>query len=610
MCGILGLVTDEEKWLNVQSYKFEKALNKISHRGPDDNGKLILNLSCNKVLSFGHHRLSIFDLTERGHQPMSDSKGRAIIYNGEIFNWHELKLELIKNGYEFLTDTDTEVVLASYDYWGDDCVNMFNGFWSFAIFDPSDGSGFNKLFLSRDRVGIKPLYYYIDSGTFVFSSEISPIYQILDKKCEVNFSVLASALIYDNHDSTQESLYKNIVEARPASNYTYIIESGRILSEEYWTPTNTSTIKRTDSDALNEFKYLIEDATRLRLRSDVDVALTLSGGLDSSAVGIAVNAVSDNKVAAFTSQFEDSSIDEHIYAEKVAKEFNYRHIKITPDTVNLDNNEKNLSRHQEMLYTSLSQLVNWFVAKSMSENGIKVFLNGQGGDELFLGYERYYVPFLLYNFTKKKKIFRDFISITSNSKLSYKDLLLYLFYFSNTIIRNFQYKKRSRKYLNRDFMNLAVGGSYTLPIDLKELCVQESCGPQLRRLLRFDDRIASAFGMEGRPVFLDHRMIEFSLSLESKHKIRNGWTKFLIRKYIESEGLNDIAWRKNKLGFPAPNRLWTSKILNSRNESIKSNPVLNRILSPNVDFLSLSDLEIFKIINLDSTSRVMNWSFN
>lgn len=582
----------------------------MSHRGPDAQG--ISVLSCpvgDQTVALGHQRLSIFDLSPLGRQPMEDAAGRTIVFNGEIFNWKELRLELESTGYTFQSQSDTEVILAAYDAWGRGCVERFNGFWSFVIYDAGVNGGKPHLFVSRDRLGIKPLYVYRTDDVLAFGSEITPILKALGVPADICPEALGEFLVYEDSRDIDQTLYKNVREVSPATNMVVSLVNGAIESLVYWRPEQFSARAVSDSAALEEFCFLIEDSTRLRLRSDVEVALTLSGGVDSSAIAAAVAANGSEKIRAFTSTFGvGSKIDETGYAQQVARKFHLEHVLVDALSPDIDKDESDLSRHMELLYSSFSQLVNWLVIKSVHAHGIKVFLNGQGGDELFMGYERYYAPYLLRSGFSLRQRLKEFSSSARNSRLSSAELAAFLIYFTGSAARKYKYRRQSSAYLSQALNEASKnGGPYVLSRDMRELTIQETCGAQLRRLLRFDDRICSAFGMEGRPVFLDHRMVEFGISLPVHHKIRDGWTKFIVRKYLEAKGLPEIAWRKSKLGFPAPNQPWTLQLIKERATKLRQSSFIQSALALDVDVERLDYRLALKVLMLESAARELNW---
>lgn len=598
-------------WQARLAATFSEGLGAIKHRGPDDTGtRVIGGLPGGRTLALGHQRLSVLDLSSAGRQPMLDSRGRVAVYNGEIFNWLEIRQQLQGDGYSFSTRSDTEVLLAAWDRWGTDCVRHFNGFWAFAIFDPSPRDGGPVLALCRDRFGIKPLYLCIDDQITGFGSEIRPLLTACDKPMRVDPDSLMQQLIYEMQPNSPQTLFENVEEVAPATWRICHLSERRWVTKEYWSPGATPLRPRSDSQALEEFSWLLEDAVSMRLRADVEVALTLSGGVDSSAIAAAIGSIRHEAVKAFTSRFRNAPhLDETKWAAAVCRRTGMDHILVDVEEIDLDREERLLSRHIETIYTSFSQLVNWQVIKAIREqSAIKVFLNGQGGDEVFLGYERYYVPHIHGCGLWRPRGWHELIQCARHSGRGFAELLGFLVYFSGKSLRQWRYR-RSASALFQPWLLKAPSRIQvdSLPEDKRELTIQETCGPQLQRLLRFDDRISAAFGIEGRPVFLDHRIVEFGISLEGHHKIRNGWTKHIVRRYLESRGLPEVAWRKAKLGFPAPSAAWANDLLKQRVEAIRKSEFMQSVIRAGADPLELTHRQVMALILLHSASSEMNW---
>lgn len=612
MCGILGKIVIESNNLNEEL--FESALSELKHRGPDDIGLFSQNMSnyfpqhLKRTIQFGHCRLSIFDMTSAGKQPMADKKGRQIVYNGEIFNWPELKNELNQVGYKFDTNSDTEVILACYDYWGADCVNRFNGFWAFAIFDPGNAVDNPVVFFSRDRFGIKPFYYFYQDKVFIFCSEITPIYRLLGKRPTIDEEQLARYLVLVLSHDSEKTLYRDILELEPAHNAEFDLKNGSFKISKYWSLPQSPDLNLSDIAALENFSELFEDAVRIRFRADREIALTLSGGIDSSAIAVAASRVNKCSIRAFTSHFpEHPEIEESHYAKIVAKSCGFEHELVQPDLYDLDKDERELTKHQELLYVNFSILVNWAIQRKIRSRDIALILTGQGGDELFLGYERYLVPNILSKLNNPVRLTREILGSGNNSRLGLFGILMFIPYFAGSSIRSRRYLQEASQIFKDSFISLIDEKAQNLPFNLRKLQYQQICGEQLRRLLRYDDRTSGAFGMENRPAMLDYRLVEFAYRLPWYHKIRNGWTKYIVRCYLDKAGLPEIAWRKQKLGFNAPTNHWAKLILKTRGDSIFKTAFAKSILKPNFTAQSLNKRNRFKILNLLSSAELMNW---
>jgi asparagine synthase (glutamine-hydrolysing) len=534
-------------------------------------------------------------------------EGLSVIFNGSIFNWPELRRELEDAGYRFVTQTDTEMLLAAYDKWGTDCVTRFNGFWAFTLLDTRPGQP-PRLFVSRDRFGIKPLYFTINGSRAIFASEIGAISAYLAARPRIDLPELARHLVYQRSDDSGRTIYRDIDEFEPAHAAILDLLTCEWKCWRYWTPNRANRFEGDDAATLDRFIELFEDSVGIRLRADREVALTLSGGIDSSAIAVAISRSSGVRVRAFTSHFPDrAEIDETTYASIVTKKLGMEHTFIQPDLRDITSDERQLTRHLETLYGSFSLLVNWAVVREIQRSGVRVFLTGQGGDEMFVGYERYYVPLLRSLLrTDPFAVPSAIVEMGANSRLGVVGITHYIAYFSNTWIRDRRYRKDAAMVYAPSVLAATHDGSKPLPADMFDMQMGEVCGSQLRHLLRYDDRVAAAFGTEGRPAFLDHRLVEFAMALDWRHKIRGGWTKYLLRRYLDRMGLPEIAWRRNKLGYNAPTGDWTSQLL-PQMTPLAAQPgseYLRSGLTPQ----AIPDRMRFPVYNLMSTARAMDWA--
>ena len=574
MCGIAGII-------NLNSDPVDKDILKsmvlsIKHRGPDGEGYFF-----DGNVGMGHARLAIIDLTETGNQPM-DYQGRyVVVHNGEIYNYIELRKELERLGYRFKSRTDTEVIPAAIDAWGLKAFEKFNGMWAFALYDKKE----QKLILSRDRFGIKPFYYYFDGERFVFSSEIKAIIRA-GVFPEVNYKILINYLITRYEDYSDETFFKDIFKL-PQSHYAILDLKNRSFTvSRYYELRDLVSVKELNrNDLVKKFVELFYDSVKLRLRSDVRVGTCLSGGLDSSSVASVasrfyINAQNEYPFAAITAVSEDPVVDESKYAEMVVKRGGLEWIRTKPTYLEFVNAMKDVIYTIEEPFGGPSIFMSYFVMKSARENGIKVLLDGQGGDETLLGYERYYIPYL-----KQKSFFKKISNateITRNSILSFRDLTKYYLYFSNPRIRLKHLKNRAkllkssyREYVDSSIIEYFYGNS------LKEIQKLEITKYQLPHLLKYEDKTSMRHAVETRLPFLDYRLVEFALSLTDDMKINKGYTKYILRVAMKELMPNEIAWRKNKFGFEAPVKLWINRHKKEIFERISSSQILNNILISN-----------------------------
>jgi asparagine synthase (glutamine-hydrolysing) len=568
MCGITGIVS--KLGSKIDEFTLTRLNNLISHRGPDSSGIYLYN-----NLGLAHRRLSILDLSILGHQPMVYEDRYIITYNGEIYNYIELRDELLKLGYNFKSNTDTEVIIASYDAWGPESLNKFNGMWAFALFDKFK----NELFISRDRFGVKPLYYRENNDFFTFGSEIK---QLLNENGsnKVNEDVLLESMLtyVDNHN---ENTYFKDIYSFPASHYMVfnLNDYTRKFIKYYSLNASKSYSGFTPDNFVEKFKNLLEDSIKLRLRSDVKVGTCLSGGLDSSSISVIASKIyhnlSERKFVGINAKSIDRLNDESGFA-KIVSDFSDIDLNIVMPTY-----EDFVSTIDEVIFTqeepfgSPSMFMGWHVFQKAKELGCTVMLNGQGGDEILLGYERYFTSTLsLFNpFSFVYKILNQ----VKNSRLSIINILVYYFYFRNSWLRIIRLKKRSflkKSFIKNNYFN-TIKRSAEVYSNVSDLQLYEIRGIQLPHLLRYEDRNSMRHSIETRLPFLDYRLVEFSISLPLKYKIQNGWTKWILRKAVESLLPRDVVWRKNKFGFEAPDKIWLNKYELNMKKEIEQSQLLN-----------------------------------
>jgi asparagine synthase (glutamine-hydrolysing) len=577
MCGI-SIIIRKDKSV-VCKDDIAKMNKKIIHRGPDGEGIYIYN-----NVGLGHRRLSIVDLSFLGHQPMHYLEKYIITYNGEIYNYLEIRDELVSHGYIFNSSTDTEVILAAFDFWKEKCVEKFNGMWAFGILNKSE----NKLFLSRDRFGVKPLYYKETENDFILGSEIK---QLLNEgENEVNLDILLESILthVDNH--TNATYFKNIFSF-PSSHYMWydLSNNTKILKKFYQLKINKN-IKTLPEDILvDKFNKLFNDSIKLRMRSDVKVGSCLSGGLDSSSISAIAsnnyNLNNKNTFNAITAKSIDNSNDESFYAQLVADLNNIELNIVTPSYENFLQNIDEVIYTQEEPFGSPSMFMGWNVFKKAKEIGCIVMLNGQGGDEILLGYERYFSSTL--NFLNPFVFFKQLVLQYKNSRLSFIDTFLYYLYFKIPYFRIYRLKSKTllkKAFIKKKYFEIIKKSSQSFS-NSDSLQLFEITSLQLPHLLRYEDRNSMRHSIETRLPFLDYRLVEFAVSLPVSLKIKNGWTKYILRKSIENLLPEKIVWRKNKFGFEAPDKIWLNNYSTEMLNDIKSSKLLNYLC----DFNTLTE---------------------
>lgn len=598
MCGISGIVNLKGGFKRQDQLKLMTDL--ITHRGPDDFGFFIEG-----SVGFGHRRLSILDLSSAGNQPMKFSEDLVITYNGEIYNYIEIRQTLIEKGYKFQSNTDTEVILAAYAEWGKECVHQFNGMWAFAIYDRKK----HTVFLSRDRFGIKPLYFLKIDDELIFGSEIKQLLLFV-KVNKVNKKTLLNYLIYGMEEYNEDTFFEGVCKLLPGHNLTIDIKKGVLEQERFYTLKKHPSIERlNEQDSILHWRKKFTQSINLRLRSDVDVGTCLSGGLDSSSIAAkAGKTYFKNRGKAFkaiTAESVEKINDESAYAKKVVDFIGLDWKKVKPDKESYKEVVEKVIALQEEPFGSPSIIMQYFVMQKAKEINCTVLLDGQGGDETLLGYERYYPAYFL-SLPFWRSLMELFKS-SSNSKLSVFQLLKYHVYFTNAKIRKkrqvkrcFFVKKSSLNFLKDDALN-DLAKSYR---NIWDLQVKEITSTQLPHLLKYEDKNSMYHSIETRLPFLDYQLVEASLSIKNSLKINGGWTKYILRKSIENDLPQEITWRKNKFGFEAPVKTWLSDKDELR-KVISSSQIIKSLCHDSVK--TVEDISLlWKLYNIAIWEKIYN----
>lgn len=546
MCGIAGIIRFGGN--AIDKADLEKMSRAIAHRGPDGE-----SIFLDGHVGLAHRRLSIFDPDTRSNQPFS-GWGKTMVYNGAIYNYPELRKELESLGYPFKTTSDTEVLLAAYDCWGEEIHQRLNGMWALAIYDP----GNKQVFLSRDRFGEKPIYYFQRKEQFVFASTISALKVKLDS-IEPEEKMVARYLAFEHCEDPELTFYKDIFKLKAGHFARIDINTGTLKLQKYYEPFQTDIYQDISlEDAKNQLGSLIERSVQLRLRSDVPIGGCLSGGLDSSAIAYAVTKQLDNgtpekEFRTVTAITDDPLTNEKDFADLVASNLglNAIHTKVGLDELQED--FQNMLRFQEQPVKSASPFMQYAVMKAANSYGLKVMLDGQGADELLLGY-----PMHLAWYFKQLGILnkvREASALMRNNSFSSKQFAVLNLYHGNQQLKNKRQLIRwadldadSIKYL-REFANSERKKNSNSIFDKQ---VNELTNGSLPSLLRFEDCNAMAFGIETRLPFLDWQLVEFALNIPIGLKVDKGWSKFILRKYLDQKLPDQIVWRKRKIGFQAP----------------------------------------------------------
>ncbi len=607
MCGINGFNWKDEELCKVMA-------DTLKHRGPDDEG-FYFNID----VSLGHRRLSIIDL-KTGHQPIhNEDKSIWIIYNGEIYNHKGIREELEKR-HKFYTNSDTEVIIHAYEEYGFECVKKFNGMWAFCIYDKNK----NIFFLSRDRFGIKPLYYFFDEEKFIFASEIKAILKYV--KPEENDEMIHNFLVNNVDLYKDETFFKNIKSVMPSTNLIFDLKINEIEKQRYWDINKinrkTTSVSKEDEEYAKKFHDLFKDSVKLRLMSEVPVGTCLSGGLDSSSIVCIVNKILTDgneeikesigeKQKTFSAVYEYKRIDEREYIEEVIKETNVEKNYVFPSGEELFKEVEKLIYYQEEPFMSTSIYAQWNVMRLVSKK-VKVLLDGQGSDELLAGY----LNPTLYNRTsfgdvlKQRKFFKFFKERFLNFPMLYGDLkIIYSYFIRKKVLKN-------KEILNQAFLD-KFKNKKEIPKEIKDLAdwsYELLMNGGIQTLLKYEDRNSMAFSIEARVPFLDYKVVEYIFSIPIDQRIKNGWTKYILRNAMKDILPEKVRKRRSKLGFPTPQEAWfrehKDKILEIfDSESFKGRKYFNQdvIIKKFNEFCNGKsyDSNIFwKIINLEIWFRV------
>jgi asparagine synthase (glutamine-hydrolysing) len=575
MCGICGILAGFSQTIFPEKLK---AMNEMaSYRGPDDEGIVLFGRngvvetlpavssqagkdSESWIAGLGHRRLAILDLTPTGHQPMSNSSGRYwIVLNGEIYNYLELRAELKQLGHRFRSQTDTEVALASYISWGPEALSRFNGMWGMVIYDRVA----QKLFCARDRLGVKPLYLLERPGVFAFASEIKQLLPLGMHLGAVNQKLLADLLLLGLETHTDDTFFEGI-RALPAGCYLLAdraaIDAGNISPQRFWSPTPTR--KLGEQEATECFQELLTDATRLRLRSDVPVGVTLSGGLDSSSLTCLASRLrleqGGDPIRAFTVFYPDRGYSEKPFAEQVTEFCGALPTYLTPEAPSLEEDWKKFIWHMEEPFGGLSYYSNYKIYQLIRAQGVPVILTGQGGDELLFGYDRYRVVKNLFQFRRRNflDLFWEAYTTRKRAHLGYLRQLAYLLYFAFPSIRITRRRFMVKPYLKDTFFNRHSHQTENLGIKIQKSLLEfqrsEIMHYQLPHLLRHEDRMSMASAVESRTPFLDYRLVEFVLGQGIESLIRNGWSKVILRAAMKGMMPETVRTRTDKMGYNTP----------------------------------------------------------
>ncbi len=569
MCGITGFFSYRS---TIDSGRYYAAHKRVAHRGPDDEGFICLDAqgrmqmlrgddtietfkhhehiadTAPSSLVLGHRRLSVIDLTYHGHQPFVFDD-LYMTYNGELFNYLELRTVLIDQGYRFESDSDTEVFLKAYHCWGYEAFNRFNGMWAAAIYDAKK----REMILTRDRFGIKPLYYTTIEDTLFFGSEIKFLTSFMETLYP-NEQRVYDFLRFNYLDHTDETLFRDIFQVEPNS-YLVFSQKGRKKEGRYW------YFDTKDSVSKEEIEERLQNAVTLRMRSDVEVGSLLSGGIDSSTiVGMIDRTKSVETFNTFSAVFEEEAFSEKRYIDLFTpKRLQLNKHYIYPKVEDFVEKIERLLEVQEEPFRSLAVFSQFEIYKYIKENTrVTVLLNGQGADEIFSGYTEHYFTYLLelLRTGRFRKFLHELRALADNRQYSYRWVLRQLVRksFGRYLRKPDKYKIFKKRYTipqkKRRFSNL-----------LSDELWHDLTVSALREYLKYEDKNSMSFSLESRLPFLDFRLVEAAFSLGDDQRIRDGLSKVILRQIAKGMIPEETRCRKDKTGFVSPQEIWQKGLL-------------------------------------------------
>ncbi len=627
MCGIIG------SWHKQCPENYQNELNKslelLFHRGPDDKDLFIEKVGKSSV-AFGHRRLSIIDLTSGGHQPMHSSDKRySIIFNGMIYNYKELRKNLEKLGFKFYSNSDTEVLLQSWVAWKEDCLKKLTGMFSFAIYDRKQ----KKLFCVRDQFGMKPLFYFYDNEKFIFSSEISAIISLLKRRAKLNPQRCYDYLIFGNLDNTEETFFAEIKQLSTGSILTFDFEKNSLSLKRWWYPSIEIKKNLNFNESVKNLRQKFLEKIEIHLRSDVPIGVALSGGIDSSSITCAIRHLFPNyEINTYSYISEDQNLNERKWINEINNNTN--------SNGNLVYAEKNFSsdideviKIQGEPFLDTSIITEYLIFKKAKENGVKVMIEGQGGDELLCGYNGYPGTRLLSLLLEKE--YKRFFYFSKNWRRTHEKKLYDLIsrfgeeilpqYFKNIALKTFgkdfkpswlninYLKEKNLKFETSKYLDYKKIPGRTLISKLRENIFTGG----LPALLRYADRNSMAFSIECRLPFLTQDFSEYVFSLPENFLISdNARTKHIFREAMKGIVPQNILNRNDKIGFATPEAEMIKRIkstVNSWLDDDYENPLINKNVFKKEIMKALNGEKIYtnqiwRMINFYRWSQLMEMS--
>jgi len=562
MCGIFAAIALENKFDQEDARHFEGLTDLIDYRGPDagacETYKINEAQDSGFEIFFGHRRLAIIELSDAGKQPMCFDE-ISIVFNGEIFNYLELRADLLKQGVDFKTQTDTEVIIRTYLHHGEKGFAAFNGMWSFVIYDARK----KKIVASRDRFSIKPLYVLQQAGKIYFASEIKQLSPLLTEKT-LNSRVMSKFLNQALLEDSNETFLNTIEKVPPRHNFCIDLVSKKFEFTSYWDFERSNQLQ-TDN-LIESFRTLLIDSINIRLRSDVKTGSLLSGGLDSSAITVLAALQNPDTFESFSVVSEQKKYSEEHFIDLLVMEKNVRNKKLMLVPDQLISQLDKVIFHQDEPFAGFSIVAQYQIfQKIKEETDITVVLSGQGGDEILMGYLKFYF-FYLRHLAKNRKYFKAAQEVLAS--LIHRTVMWQL-----DLGEAKRYLPSKASQIPDFYLQPYDAETTWIANDLRERQILDIERFSVPALAHYEDRNSMAWSIESRLPFLDHRLVNFMLNVHTAEKIKNGWNKYLLRKSIH-EMPTKIRWRRDKMGFTIPEELWSKKELKPLIEEAFSDSIL------------------------------------
>lgn len=554
MCGIVGIINH-----NINASCNEAELIKMRdlqiHRGPDDAGAYV-----NKNVGLAHRRLSIIDLSG-GHQPMTNQSQKLwIVFNGEIYNFKEIRNNLIKKGHKFKTVSDTETILHLYKEKGENCVHDLHGMFAFAIWNEND----KTLFLARDRIGIKPLYYTVTKNSFIFSSEIKSILKHKSYIATYDETRLSEYFLF-REIAGENTLFKNIKSLKPGHSMT--LKEGKLNFCQYWSPfpQNNLHLQLSPEETAERLEGLLKDAVKDRLMSDVALGTFCSGGIDSSLVTAMASEFTSGTLNTFSVGFHEKDYDETNFAQIVSQKYNTQHHEIKVSNIEFADLLPDMI-WQNDLPLNFANSIQIYAISKLAKEFVTVVLTGEGSDELFAGYPRYHIPNMVLKYKKLPALFRIFIKygskilndhrlekIEQNYQYSLQDLVIHNA--SQVTLIDLMDIMDIQDTSDFDYRRSIYNQGEDLGLDITSNLSLQDQHNYLLSILNRQDKMSMAASIESRVPFLDHRLIEFANKISPQLKNKGFGTKRILKKIALSYLPEEIVNRR-KSGFGVPLDKW------------------------------------------------------